>query len=138
MKWPKKIIDANVILRFLLADDERQAEKAKAFLRNVEVGKDEALLPDIVFAEVVWVLHKVYCIPREEISDKLSTLVGYKGLITPYSKDIFLKSLSLYGAQSSIDIQDILLSEFARAHGCSVVSFNGEDFRKLQAASEEP
>lgn len=41
MRLPKKIIDANVILRLLLADHEEQFPKAKAFLENIEVGKDE-------------------------------------------------------------------------------------------------
>lgn len=56
MKLPKKIIDTNIILRFLLADDEKQFLKAKAFIQKLEYGEDEALLPEIVFAEVVWVL----------------------------------------------------------------------------------
>jgi predicted nucleic-acid-binding protein len=138
MKWPKKVVDANVILRFFLADDEVQAGKAKRFFSDVESGSDQALLLDVVFAEVVWVLRKVYLVPREEIAEKFSELIGYKGLFTLHSKGAYLESLALYKEHSSIDIQDVLLAVLGRMNGCCVISFNGRDFRKLQSASEEP
>jgi predicted nucleic acid-binding protein len=40
MKLPQKIIDANVILRFFLADDEEKFLKAKEFIRRLEFGED--------------------------------------------------------------------------------------------------
>lgn len=64
MKLPKKIIDANVILRFFLEDNEEKFQRSKAFFRKLEFGEDDALLTEIVFAEVIWVLQKVYSIPR--------------------------------------------------------------------------
>lgn len=137
MRLPKKIIDANVILRLLLADDEEQFPKAKAFLENIEVGKDEVLLTEIVFAEVVWVLHKVYEIPRCEIADKFSKILNYSGLKTLVDKEIFLESLKLY-ANYSIDIQDIFLSVFSKTNRCSVVTFDKSDFKKLQTDTIEP
>ncbi len=44
-----EIIDADVILRFFLADDEEKFLKAKEFFRKLEFGEDEALLTEIVF-----------------------------------------------------------------------------------------
>ncbi len=88
MKFPRKIIDANIILRFLLADEEKQFLKAKAFIQKLEYGEDEALLPEIVFAEIVWVLHKVYDIPRKEISEQFSKLIRYNGIKTIINKVI--------------------------------------------------
>lgn len=52
MKLPQKIIDANVLLRFFLADGEEKFRKAKEFVRKLEFGEDEALLTEIVFAEL--------------------------------------------------------------------------------------
>jgi predicted nucleic acid-binding protein len=54
MRLPKKIIDSNVILRFFLADDEKQFPRASEFIQALEAGSDEALLTEMVFAEVVW------------------------------------------------------------------------------------
>jgi len=131
MRLPKKIIDANVILRLLLADDEVQFLKAKAFLEEVEVGKEEVLLTEMVFAEVVWVLNKVYEVPRNQITEKFSSIINYRGLKTIFDKEMFLECLRLY-AHSSIDVQDIFLSVLSKARECSVVTFDRTCFKKLK------
>ncbi|GJQ44370.1 MAG: type II toxin-antitoxin system VapC family toxin [Candidatus Jettenia sp.] len=100
MKLPQKIIDTNVILRFFLADNEKEFLKTKEFFGKLEFGEDEALLTEIVFVEVIWVLHKVYGIPRKEICLKYKRLVDYKGIKTVFSKEIFLESLNLYTSHS--------------------------------------
>jgi len=137
MKLPKKIIDANVILRFFLADDEKQFLKAKAFIQKLEYGEDEVLLAEIVFAEVVWVLHKVYDIPREEISEKLLKLINYNGIKTIFSKEIFIESLRLYPVHS-MDIQDIFLAVLSKTKKCSIITFDKTDFKKLEIDFIEP
>ncbi len=137
MKLPKKIIDANVILRFFLADDEGKFLKAKEFFRKLEFGEDEALLTEIVFAEVIWVLHKVYNIPREEICSKYLKLLNYKGLKTVFDKEIFTESLNLYSSHS-VDIQDIFLAVLAKFKDSSIISFDKTDFKKLKANFTEP
>ena len=81
MRLPKKIIDTNVILRFFLADDEKQFPGACEFIQALEAGNDEALLTEMVFAEVVWVLQKVYAVPRAEIALKFSRIIQGLGII---------------------------------------------------------
>jgi uncharacterized protein len=137
MKLPEKIVDANVILRFFLQDDEEQFEKARAFIRKLELGKAGALLTDIVFAEVVWVLQKVYKIGRPEIADNFSKLLKYRGMKTVFPKEIYVEALKLYGTQPT-DIQDILLALIARQNKATVVAFDITDFRKLSGHYEEP
>jgi predicted nucleic acid-binding protein len=137
MRLPQKIIDANVILRFFLADDEKKFQKAKEFFRKLEFGEDEALLTEIVFAEVIWVLHKVYNIPRKEICLKYLQLLNYKGLKTVLDKEIFSESLNLYASHSA-DIQDIFLSVLAKHKDSIIISFDKTDFKKLKASYIEP
>ncbi|MDP3296021.1 MAG: PIN domain-containing protein [Thermodesulfovibrionia bacterium] len=137
MKLPKKIIDANVILRFFLADDEEKFLKTKEFFRKLEFGEDEALLTEIVFAEVIWVLHKVYNIPREEICSKYLKLLNYSGIKTVFDKEIFTESLNLYSSHT-IDIQDIFLAVLAKFKDSSIISFDKTDFKKLKANFTEP
>jgi predicted nucleic acid-binding protein len=137
VKLPKKIIDANIILRFLLADDEKQFLKAKAFIRKLEYGEDEALIPEIVFAEVVWVLQKVYNIPREEISEQFSKLLHYNGIKTILNKEVFIETLRIYPVHS-MDIQDIFLAVLAERKECTVITFDKTDFRKFEIDFKEP
>ncbi|KAB2836216.1 MAG: type II toxin-antitoxin system VapC family toxin [Candidatus Brocadia sp.] len=137
MKLPKRIIDANVILRFLLEDDEEKFQRSKEFFRKLEFGEDDALLTEIVFAEVVWVLQKVYNIPRKEISPIFLKLLNYNGLKTVFGKEIFSESLKLY-AVHTVDIQDIFLSVLTRMKGSKIISFDKADFKKLKADFSEP
>jgi predicted nucleic acid-binding protein len=137
MKLPEKVIDANVILRFFLQDDEDQFRKTKPFIQRLELAKEEALITDIVFAEVVWVLNKVYDVPRPEIAERFSKLINYKGIKTIFSKELYTESLRLY-AKHSMDIQDILLAVLARDKDCTIVTFDESDFRKLQCKHSEP
>jgi len=137
MKLPEKVIDANVILRFFLADDEEKFLRTKAFLHKVEFGEEDVLLTEIVFAEVVWVLNKVYNIPRKEIAEKFSKIINYKGMRTILSKAIFTESLKLYPLYS-IDIQDIFLAVLSKSNDCSVLTFDKTDFKKLDIKYSEP
>jgi predicted nucleic-acid-binding protein len=137
MRLPKKIIDTNVILRFFLADDEKQFQKAFDFIQSLEAGKDEALLTEIVFAEVVWVLQKVYAVPRTEIALKFTRLIQGLGIKTVSGKAVFIEALKIY-AGTAIDIQDIFLSVLAQNHNCTVVTFNKKDFKKLGCENIEP
>jgi predicted nucleic acid-binding protein len=137
VKLPKKIIDANVILRFFLEDDEDQFLKAKAFMQRLELAQEDALITEIVFAEVIWVLNKIYGIPRREISDKFSKVLNYKGIRTMLDKKIFIESMRLY-AEQSMDIQDIFLAVVARNNDCSIVTFDRTDFKRLHCSYKEP
>lgn len=137
MKLPQKLIDANIILRFFLADDEEKFLKAVEFFRRLEHGEDEALLTELVFAEVVWVLHKVYKVSRKEIGLKYLKLVNYRGIKTVLNKEIFVESLKLY-AEHLIDIQDVFLAVLAKHNNSVIITFDKTDFKKLSANFKEP
>ncbi len=137
MKLPPNIVDANVILRFFLGDDEKQLIKAKAFFQKIEFGQEEALLTEIVFAEVVWVLQKVYSVSRKDISEKFSRLIAYKGFKTVLNKEIFLENLRRYPGHT-MDIQDIFLAVLSQHGGSTLITFDKTDFKKTDAKFAEP
>ena len=62
-----RIIDANIILRYLTNDVQDQAERAGELLAKVEAGSEEVLLPDIILADIIWVLEGYYKQSREQI-----------------------------------------------------------------------
>jgi predicted nucleic acid-binding protein len=137
MRLPEKIVDANVILRFFVKDNEEQFLRAKAFIQRLELGKEDVLMTEIVFAEVVWVLNKVYEVPRQEIADTFSKVIGYRGIRTMLEKEIFQESLRLY-AKHSLDIQDVFLSVLSKNKGCPIITFDKHDFKKLHCDFSEP
>ena len=72
MQWQKnmRLIDANVILRYLLNDHEEMSMKAK----NLIASGTAYTKPEVI-AEVVYVLKGVYTIERKEIRSFLYTLL---------------------------------------------------------------
>ena len=70
-----KIVDANIVLRYLLNDSDDFSEKASELLENNEV-----FIPNEVIAEIVYVLEKVYKLENEEISSTLLNLFEYSNL----------------------------------------------------------
>ncbi len=97
-----KIVDANIILRYLLNDTETLSDKAADILENNEV-----FVPNEVIAEVVYVLEKVYKVENKEISDSLIELFDYENLQVG-DIELINEALRLY-AERKLDFVDTLL-----------------------------
>lgn len=112
-----KIVDANVVLRYLLADVPTLFTRSKQILETETV-----YLPLEVFAEVVYVLDKVYTVSRTEISTSLTDLLKYPTVST-YNAEVVILGLKTY-SDSSLDIVDSLLCGYRSVQGAEVVSFD--------------
>lgn len=68
------ILDTNIILRFLLADNEKQATAAAAILQQ----KDKKYwLPDQVIAEIIYVLLSFYHFNKNSIIESIKKLINH-------------------------------------------------------------
>ena len=119
MQWWKnmKIVDANIVLRYLLNDTEELAEKATEILENNEV-----FIPNEVIAEIVYVLEKVYKVKNDEISDTLRNLLQYRNLKVA-DLDVVEEALVLYG-KLRLDFVDTLLYAYHEIKGHQVYTFD--------------
>lgn len=102
------IIDANVVLRYLLDDDNTLARSARNIIESGVIG-----LPTEVLCEVVYVLQKVYRIPRDDISLQLTRLILRANIALPH-KPAFLNALKFFGG-SNLDFVDCVLAGYANA-----------------------
>jgi len=130
------LLDANVLLRFLLGDDPAQSARASALMKRIEDSEEYAEIEEVVLAETVWVLEKKARIPRLEIARSLSGVLSLRGMLYR-SKRLAIEALSRYGA-SNFDIADCLIAVRARAKKTKVYSFDVTDFKRLGCAWEEP
>jgi predicted nucleic acid-binding protein len=73
-----KAIDTNIIVRFLVGDDEQQSQKAYHFFKKAESEKNEFFVPLLVILEVVWVLESVYPIERGKIVRYCANYCSYR------------------------------------------------------------
>jgi len=70
-----KALDTNVLVRFLVRDNEQQAETIYRAFKQVESDKEVLFVPLLVVLETVWVLESVYDIPRQDILDSINDLI---------------------------------------------------------------
>jgi predicted nucleic-acid-binding protein len=60
-------IDTNVLVRFLVRDDQRQFEKAQRLIRRESARGETVLISLLVLLEAEWVLRSRYALPKSEI-----------------------------------------------------------------------
>ena len=121
---PKKLVDANVILRYLLRDDEPLFQKASEILEKVRTGEEKVVILESVLTECVYVLLKVYGVNRSTIAEKLSGLLYYKGLANLDKQDL-IDSMNLFG-QTHLSFVDCLLCAKSKNNAMPMVTFDEE------------
>ena len=114
LKNMKSLIDANVILRYLLADHPQMSEQSKQIIE-----RGAFTIPEVL-AEVVYVLKRVYGISRIEIAN---TLIDFLEEIHMKDKEVMSFSLQLF-AETSLDFVDCILIVRHRKLGDNVISFD--------------
>ena len=122
------VLDTNVILRFLLNDHPAHFQRAQAFMTDVISGKITVYIPDSVLAECVYVLLKVYKVPKAKTCEVLTDLISYAG-INHLNRDILIHSLQLFAAHN-VDVVDAIVHATGKQQDWDVFSFN-QDMRKF-------
>jgi predicted nucleic-acid-binding protein len=97
------VVDANVILRYILDDHAELSPKAAEILEQQQT----VTLTLEVACEVVYVLQKVYAVDRKEIQLQLSNLL-HEELVAMEKSSVFLAALDYYST-SKLDFVDTLL-----------------------------
>lgn len=73
-------LDTNVLVRYLVRDDQLQFEKARRLIKR-EADKNEPVLVSLlVLLETEWVLRSRYELSKPEILSAFSTLLDVAGL----------------------------------------------------------
>lgn len=104
-------LDTNVLARYFLADDRRQAAKARALIEDPGA---ELWLPVSVVLELAWVLRQKG-VPREIIVARLRDLLALSS-IRPQMPDAIFQALRW--TEEGLDVADAIhLAMSARADG---------------------
>lgn len=113
-------VDTNVLLRFVLRDDEMQFQKASRFF-NSRTADDPAFVSLIVLAELVWALRRRYGYSRNEARSLVATLLETAELSFEDETSI---SRIVADAERG-DLADHLIAYSAKRAGCnSTVTFD--------------
>ena len=115
-----KLIDANIILRYLLNDHDILSEKAKEIIMQGAYTLQ-------VIAEVVYVLKGVYKVERKELAETLQDFI--QEIEIDY-KEVMFAALEIY-AETSLDFVDCILIAHHKIFHVEVMSFDKKLNRQL-------
>lgn len=87
-----KTIDSNLIIRFLTEDDAKKADAVEKLLRKAK--KNELELPDVVIAEIVWVLLSFYQLSKNKVLEKLEGLLSLENV--KINRSVLKKTIDTY------------------------------------------
>lgn len=118
-----KAIDTNVLVRFLVNDDEQQAKLVYERFRDAEVNSEVLFISLLVILETIWVLESAYEATRKEIVGSFSDLMQMP--IFEFEALAAVQGMVISAKMSSTDLTDILIGQSARVSGCdSVLTFD--------------
>ena len=122
-------IDTNVLVRFLVGDDQEQAKSAGEFLGTLE-PRDPGLVCREVMVELVWVLERTYGFRHSQIAAAVEELIDSSEIVF---EDVDRVRIALHEYRSSgFDFSDLMIRSIATELGAGhVVTFD----RKFAQAS---
>ena len=112
-----KGLDTNVLIRFLVRDDEDQAQTVRTLFIEAEKKQETLFVPLSVTLEVIWVLSSAYGYSRDEIVNALGGL-----LVLPtfeMEEHDRIARLCRFASRHSTGLADILIGLSASDAGCS-------------------
>jgi predicted nucleic-acid-binding protein len=116
-------LDTNVLVRFLLEDDEAQFRAATAIIARAGRSSEQLFVSEVVLCEVCWVLSARYELSKPEIIPLITKLLHARQL-TFRASEVLARALEAYAAGKG-DFADYVIREDAAAAGCdSVATFD--------------
>ncbi len=121
-------LDTNILVRFLVKDDEGQSRIVFKRFKKAEENNEILFIPLLVVLELVWVLDSVYDCSREEIVNSIEELTMMP--IIQFEKLDIIHALIKDGKRTSIDLPDLLICNSSIASGCEkMITFDKEASR---------
>ena len=118
-----KAIDTNVLIRFLVRDDEKQATQVYRRLKKAEREKEVLFVPLLVMLETLWVLESVYEVSRQETLDSIDDLLLMP--VLQFENPTVIVGFISTARATNLDFSDLLIAQSAMRSGCeSVITFD--------------
>lgn len=109
------MLDANMILRYVLNDNEKMADIAENC-----ITQNHVLVTLEVIAEVVYVLGKVYSMERQNIADVVRR---FADLVECQEGKVLYLALDTY-ATHNLDFVDCLLYAYHKTYDVEIATFD--------------
>ncbi len=112
-------VDTNVLIRHLTGDPPELGRRATQFLTDA----DGLLLPDLIVAEVVYVLESFYEVERSRVAELVRAVLAFAA-ITVLDQDLLLRAIEIYEIDRIDFAEAYLVASAERSGFNTVVSFD--------------
>ncbi|MGH9041457.1 MAG: PIN domain-containing protein [Acidimicrobiia bacterium] len=126
-------LDPNVLVRHFTGDPPEVAERATRFLAEA----DELLVPDLIVAEVVYVLESFYEVERVQVAELARAIVAFPS-ITVIDAALLLRAIEVYEVDRLDFAEAYLVASAERSGINTVVSFDRSIDRVTTVRRLEP
>jgi predicted nucleic-acid-binding protein len=109
-------IDTNVLVRFLVRDDEAQFEKARKLIRREVAAGRRVFVNQLVLLEAEWVLRSRYAVPKSQIIAALSGLLDASDI--QFEDEPSIEEALFMWKDAAADFADCLIAAKNRRMGC--------------------
>ena len=124
----RRLVDTNLIVRYLVQDHEKHAKAAGRLFEACDRGDLEIVVLPAVLAECVFVLESFYQRARGEIASALRLLISSPGVEIDEAA-VHVDALERYG-RSKVHFVDCLVAATASRENIAVATFD-QDFRRF-------
>lgn len=109
-------LDTNVLVRFLVQDDEEQASAASHVIEAAIAENESVFICLPVLCELLWLLERVYRFPQKQIATVAAALIEDTAFLIERGSEL-AAALKRYHS-SEPGLVDLLIGEISRAEGC--------------------
>jgi len=121
------VVDTNLLLRYLLADNKNQFQTASNLLIKATSGEEELFIPSLVIFEIFWVLSSHYEMDPKDITDIIKKLLDLTN-VSIENRELILQTIDKM-EYSNLGFNDnYLISQALQLGATSIATFD----RKLQ------
>ena len=100
-------LDTNVLIRYIVRDDQRQTEAATRLIESKCTSEDPGLINLIVLCELVWVLDRGYKYDRRMVARVVRRILSVKELRVDEAESAW-RAIRLY-EQGKADFADYII-----------------------------
>lgn len=122
-------IDTNVLVRFLVRDDEAQFKKAKKLIRREVSARRQVFISQLVLLETEWVLRSRYGFQKTELLQTLSGLLDAADV--QFEDEPAIEEALFAWKENTVGFADCLIGAQNRRLGCSATATFDQKAAKL-------
>ena len=116
------LLDTNIVIRFLVGDNEEHLAKSTEYFEQIELGSMEVEILSDVLMEAFFFFFQFYKLPKIEVISDLKTILSFEGVVNK-DKVILFETLSII-ENKNIDFVDALICAKCKFQNYEKLSFD--------------